>query len=257
MRNLFCFANAKTSKGEALGWRTAVLYLAPASLSGENVCVHSTAQCRMLCLNTAGRGRFNVVQQSRIRKTKFMNEHPAEFWEQVDSEIYNHEKYSLRKKLRPCVRINGTSDVLTRDMQTIMRLHPDTQFYDYTKDPKRMEDYIKRKLPSNYYLIYSFSGTHQSFKTADYVLGNGKNVSVVFNTKRGKPLPERWRGYVVLDGDTHDLRFHPDEQAVESWSGIGADTPETEGFVIGLRAKGKALGVVAHADSFIQPSDNA
>ncbi len=264
MKNLFCFNNAKTSKGEAFGWRTAILYLAPASLSGENVCKHSTAECRHLCLNTAGlAGVFKNIQESRIRKTKWMLENPAAFWQQVDREITNHENLThrqqtrLKRKFRPCVRLNGTSDIWNSDMETIMHRHPDTQFYDYTKDPERMTAFIKRKLPRNYYLIYSFSGTPQSVKTADYVLGNGKNVAVVFDTPKGKPLPDLWHYTTVLDGDKHDLRFHESERAVETWSGIGADSPECEVFVIGLRAKGKAVGVVAHTDSFVQPSSNA
>ena len=50
-------------------------------------------------------------------------------------------------------------------------------------------------------------------------------VAVVFSTKKGKPLPRKFKGYKVVDGDEHDLTFlHPN------------------GVVIGLRAKGKAIG---------------
>ena len=48
-------ANPKTVKGQKRGYMTAVLYLAPADLSGWNVCPESTAGCRAACLNTAGR----------------------------------------------------------------------------------------------------------------------------------------------------------------------------------------------------------
>ncbi len=260
MKNLFCFNNAKTHKGEAFGWRTAILYLAPASLSGENVCKHSTAECRLLCLNTAGMaGVFKNIQESRIRKTKWMLQNPAAFWQQVDREITNHENLThrqqtrLKRKFRPCVRLNGTSDIWNSDMETIMHRHPDTQFYDYTKDADRMRKYMRGELPPNYYLLYSFSGTQQSKDFCDIVLQNGFNVSVVFGIKRGDKLPQYWRGcYSVIDGDKHDIRFLPNEQGeliISDYFPQGS----REGNVVGLRAKGKAVGVVAHEKSFIQP----
>jgi hypothetical protein len=49
-------------------------------------------------------------------------------------------------------------------------------------------------------------------------------VAVVFDVKRGKPLPAAFMGASVIDGDMHDLRFLDGYQ----------------GAVIGLRAKGPA-----------------
>ena len=52
----------------------------------------------------------------------------------------------------------------------------------------------------------------------------GVNVAVVFDTKKGQSLPENWNGYPVYDGDDTDVRF----------------LDPKDGYVIGLRAKGKA-----------------
>jgi hypothetical protein len=46
----------------------------------------------------------------------------------------------------------------------------------------------------------------------------------VFDTKKGCELPDLWYGYEVVDGDSTDLRF----------------LDPKGGYVIGLRAKGKA-----------------
>ncbi|MEY4872441.1 MAG: hypothetical protein RLZZ563_1771 [Pseudomonadota bacterium] len=71
--------------------------------------------------------------------------------------------------------------------------------------------------------------------------------------KRGGKLPDYWRGcYSVIDGDKHDLRFLPNEQGELRISDYFPEGSR-EGNVIGLRAKGKAVGVVAHHESFIQP----
>jgi len=62
--------NAKTVKGEQLGFLTGILYLAPSDISGFNVCpMAKIAQCEKACLYTAGRGAFTSIQNARIAKT--------------------------------------------------------------------------------------------------------------------------------------------------------------------------------------------
>jgi hypothetical protein len=64
--------NAKTVKGEQLGFLTGILYLAPSDISGFNVCpLAKLAECEKPCLYTAGRGAFNSIQLARINKTKY------------------------------------------------------------------------------------------------------------------------------------------------------------------------------------------
>ena len=74
--------NAKTTKGESLGYLTAILYLAPSTLSGRNVCSHASEGCILSCLNLAGMGAFGNVQDARIAKTKAFFASPKAFVEQ-------------------------------------------------------------------------------------------------------------------------------------------------------------------------------
>lgn len=245
MKNLFNFTNAKTIKGERFGYRTAILYLAPAKVSGvANVCPHSTPECRGLCLNTAGLGGvFKSIQESRIKKTQWMVKHPDLFWSRVGIEIANHvtlthrHQVKLKRNLKPCVRINGTSDIYNEHMQALMYRFPDVMFYDYSKDIERIVDWTMGKMPMNYHLTYSYGGGSTS--NAMWCLENGVNVSVVFDTKRGKPLPTHHWGVRVIDGDEHDIRFLNKPQG--KW-----------GCIIGLRGKGKAIGYTADEHSFVQ-----
>ena len=48
--------NYKTVKGEKKGVITGILYLAPASISGWNVCPKASEGCKKACLYKAGRG---------------------------------------------------------------------------------------------------------------------------------------------------------------------------------------------------------
>ena len=81
------------------------------------------------------------------------------------------------------------------------------QFYDYTKDPERIRDYINGDLPDNYHLTYSVS--EKSLKTyVWYFLENGVNCSVIYRGEMPETL--NYGGVVykdLIDGDEHDLRF--------------------------------------------------
>ncbi len=61
--------NPKTIKGPKYKVMTAILYLAPAKISGFNVCPFAD-DCADNCLNTEGRGQMNAVQLGRINKTR-------------------------------------------------------------------------------------------------------------------------------------------------------------------------------------------
>ena len=82
--------NAKTIKGQKYKYMTAILYLAPQRTSGYNVCAMASAGCMASCLNTAGRGQMNSVQQGSINKTKWYFLERESFLNQLIKEINNH-----------------------------------------------------------------------------------------------------------------------------------------------------------------------
>lgn len=207
--------DAKTVKGEKKGYLTGILYLAPAETSGVNVCPFSTEGCRKACLFTAGRGRFNAVQEARISKTKFMLENPTAFYDSVVYDIQALVDKAKKLGMKPCVRLNGTSD-LPKLAKWFAPLFPKVQFYDYTKIPEPW----KRTMP-NYHLTFSLS--ESNYKEAVESYWHSVNVAVVFDTKRVQPLPKLWKHCRVVDGDLSDLRFK-----------------DPKGVIVGLRAKGKA-----------------
>lgn len=208
--------DAKTVKGEKKGYLTGILYLAPAETSGVNVCPFSTEGCRKACLFTAGRGRFNAVQEARINKTKFMLENPTAFYDSVVYDIQALVEKSRKLDMKPCVRLNGTSD-LPKLAKWFAPLFPKVQFYDYTKIPQPWT-----RIMPNYHLTFSRSEHNTDHCLA--ALNRGISVAVVYNTKRGQPLPKKGLfGVKVVDGDLSDLRFK-----------------DPKGVIVGLRAKGKA-----------------
>ena len=132
--------NAKTIKGQKQWYMTGVLYLAPAKLSGYEVCPMATAGCRAACLNTAGRAIFKAVQAARIAKTRMFFERRVAFMNQLVREIDNLIINAVSKDMIPCVRLNGTSDIVWENVRdwndekkNLMEYYPGLQFYGYTK----------------------------------------------------------------------------------------------------------------------------
>jgi len=221
---LLTVQNAKTIKGQPLGYLTGILYLAPATVGGPNLCAKSTPGCRDSCLFTAGRGIFPQVMAARIRKTQWLHSDRRGFLTQLESDISALVASAKRKKLTPCVRLNGTSD-LPWLAQHMTCKFPGVQFYDYTKLPG-----TRRRLTPNYHLTFSRSETNDRESMRE--LAAGTNVAVVFRVKRGGPLPRIWRGHRVIDGDKHDLRFLDPNPVVVGLREKGRARQDTTGFVV-------------------------
>jgi hypothetical protein len=209
--------NYKTSKGEKLGILTGILYLAPAKISGYEVCPRRSEGCTKACLFTAGMGAFSNVQQARINKTKLFFEEREEFMNQLRKDIAALIKKAKKMNMTPAVRLNGTSDIEWTRFG-IMEEFPELQFYDYTKVLNRLD----KEIPKNYHITFSKNEANDA--ESEVALKLGANVAVVFNTKKGEALPETWKGFPVFDGDDTDARF----------------LDPKGGYVIGLRAKGQA-----------------
>ena len=154
--------NAKTIKGEKIGYYTGILYLAPSDISGFQVCpLAKLAQCEKACLYTAGRGAFNSIQQARIEKTKYFFNDRNNFMINIYKDIEKGIKKAKQLNQELLIRLNGTSDIKWENVSfeyngitydNIMSAFPAVQFYDYTKIPNRVN------LPGNYDLTFSYSG---------------------------------------------------------------------------------------------------
>lgn len=224
-------SNAKTVKGQKYGYKTAVLYLAPAGLAFDALGIEGTmcamsgaAGCEGPCLNTAGRGQFDQIQQARINKTIYFLLDRIGFMQHLAHEIRVFVDRTRAEGYIPLVRLNGTQDhrwesePVELDGVTypnLMALFPDVQFYDYTKLANR------RGIPANYDLTFSYSGLPGFQPFVARALATGMRVAVVFRDRAS--IPAMFLDLPVVDGDDSDLR--------------PLDPP---GSIVALYAKGKA-----------------
>ena len=212
MFKLLSTANPKIQKGTKLGYLSFILHLAPATLSGKETCPKRTAGCTAACLNTAGRGGMfkkgettNMIQKARIRKTQQYFEQREQFLADLEADIKKGIKMAEKLGLKPCFRLNGTSD-LAVEKWGIIEKFPTVQFYDYTKVLGRKVAHLP-----NYHLTFSKADGNDA--DCAKALAQGMSVVAVYDK-----IPEG-----VPSADETDLRFL-----------------DPKGIMLGLKAKGKA-----------------
>jgi hypothetical protein len=116
------------------------------------MCPDASPECIRFCLNKAGRGgifkkgeKTNAVQEARKERTRQFVADP-QFFYNLDNEISRHANKASRLGLKPCVRLNGTSDIdwikATAFKGSLFDKWRNVQFYDYTKSFPRMVDFL-------------------------------------------------------------------------------------------------------------------
>jgi len=227
MKLLSVDTNAKTKKGQAAGYLTGILYLAPADMAmrGKNLCPHASEGCKTACLFSAGRGAMSNVVSARVNKTLYFFRNREAFLNDIRADIRALIKKAKKAGMLPCVRLNGTSDIPWHKFG-IMNEFSDVPFYDYTPNEGRMMEYLEGKLPQNYSL--TFSRKENNNDACLRVLSKGGNVAAVFSGD----VPETWEGYATTDGDKNDLRFLDAQNVIVALKAKGKAKQDTSGFVI-------------------------
>ena len=226
-------ADAKTVKGQKLGYLTGILYLAPSNIAGRgNVCpMAEKAGCLKACLYTAGRGAFNSIQQARIAKTQYFFDNQQAFMLDLYKSVQSVINKAKKQNLIPLIRLNGTSDIAWENIpvlsfKNIFEAFPDVQFYDYTKIPTR------KNIPENYDLTFSYSGIAEYQPIVKKALLNDKlsRIAVVFDKQEN--IPAEFLGREVLGGDNSDVRHLDKKGSIIALYAKGKAKRDNSGFVI-------------------------
>lgn len=218
--------NAKVGKGHP----TVSLALAPATGSGiANTCPAAVPSCIAACLgHSAGRMVMPAAGDAREWRTVLAATDPVAFLSIIAHEVGT----AVGQHRRIGLRLNIASDVRWERVAPWILTMRGVAAYDYTKWPLHLRD----GLDGSYRLTLSHAGAVNR-EACLSALDAGGNVAVVFATRRGEPLPPSWHGHRVIDGDLTDFR-----------------PGDPEGVVVGLRAKGGAIGAPIGTDEFVQPA---
>lgn len=251
--------NTKMDKSTGFGFFAPGLSLAPHKMAGVmNTCSHASLGCRSACLVSSGRAEMEsnkvigAIREGRVRRTLLYFYNKVAFGNLLYDAILYVIEQANQARLRPALRLNVLSDLMwevgTPSGRRVIQDHPDIQFYDYTKIPVRMGNFLSKskgmpsQWPENYYLTFSFSEANLPYVLK--ILEQGGNVAVPFDDSMGystdQPgwsesrvakaiLPHQWYSYPVIDGDLYDARFYDRTYF---------DLHKDAGFVVGLRVKG-------------------
>lgn len=219
------FANPKVFKNQKLGYVTSPLHLAPAKLSGYEVCPMRSKGCTAACLHTAGNPAYmKGKEKARVARTKMFFENRELFMTILYKEIENMFK-KHGKSL--CIRLNATSDIPWENTKyrgkNLMEHFPQVTFYDYTKRHNR------KNLPKNYTLTYSLA--EDNMDRAIKAFENGMNVAVVFRDELPNSFLLGSHLVTVLDGDVSDCRFLDKKNSIVGLKAKGKAKNDTSGFV--------------------------
>ena len=228
----FSIDSPKAIKADKFGHINAINYMAPHSTGSTdkrkfNLCPHSSAGCRDLCLGMySGQAAIvsdlekgtNATRESRKAKAHWFMSDRRAFMAEMAQHVCAMARKARRESKEIAVRPNGSTDIAfervpTDNGQPLPFRFPKIQFVDYTKTVRRVLDTNR---PDNYHLTFSLSETNEA--KAAQVLTAGYNVAVVF----GDGQPSTFMGHRVIDGTKHDLR-HLDPSPV----------------IVGLDPKGK------------------
>lgn len=207
-----------------------------ATATRHNSCAFACT-CSKVCLATySGNLALPDQQEYEFAKTLLYLANPGWFTDRLNVEIAKFENrahngftYEGRHydNARVHVRLNGGSDIDWTKANGIIRRRPDTQFYDYTKDPFLANEYTLDMLPPNYHLTFS-AGTNDRATYA--AISRGMNVAVVL-----KDFPDDLGSlrhlfpdvvsildeYTLIDGTKHDARVLDPDRSIVCLKPIG------------------------------------
>lgn len=239
--------NGKLAKSAGTEYRNCRLSLAPADVSGYEMCSSRTTGCTDACVGkTAGRVViWKSVMQARIRRTRLFVENRDKFIFDLYKDLEKVSAIATAEGRKVACRLNTFSDqpweVILPQLFTDFA---DIQFYDYTKIRGRMLRFVFGSFPPNYYLTYSLNeNTPAGF--ANTILTNGGTVTAAIDIsiRSSAALPEYFSvdgagpNWPAVDGDSNDLRFL-----------------DPRGSVVLLRAKGNLL---SKPNDFVRSADGS
>jgi len=253
-----------------LGVKTIGMPLSPAYQHNKYKVCPNSASCKESCLGTTSGNYSNEdwwPQQNSVNKTHAFLSEPGALAVALHNEITKEKLGAEIDGKKLAVRMNVLSDTDPRVWESLIKQHPDVDFYDYTKmnyDP----------IAPNHHYTYSSTGVsqpkentgldedinnpNQNWKQMRQRLDTGSNVAMVFTHNRHLPREvhdqEAGKTYKVIDGTTHDYR--PLDKQPE-----GAD-----GVIVGLRnldhnkgrdvAAEKSQGFMVHYDPKVEMQPN-
>lgn len=200
-------SSTKVELGQGFGYYTSVMYLAPARLSGFEVCGGRSNECTKGCLSHKS-GHLAFHQAASIFKTWWYFTDRQSFNDAVLAELVSAHNKARRKGFSLAIRMNGTSDIPFKAVYNWAEENA-VQCYEYTK----LRSVIAKHIHGidNVHRTFSIDERHSSFLFGKSFCELGGNASIVIPSARKAKAEAiealQTLNLPIVDGDEHDLRF--------------------------------------------------
>ena len=194
-------SSQKIEKGKKENYDTLILYLSAGKNAGKDLCTFASTGCRLACLVESGHALLEKrAGKAKIAIARMIKSWVAIYRKDICDLLLMHEiklaKKNAEKNGRKfSVRLNGTSDI---EFYDVINSFPGIQFYDYTKNPNRID------LP-NYHLTFSYSNQAKArFDHYKQAIQRGQSIAfpvVASDYENALALAD------CYDMDKTDLRF--------------------------------------------------
>lgn len=227
----------------------------------RDLCPFASDGCLASCLFTSGNGRYENVQNGRLRKTMLYILEPEEFMKRAAKDAAKIAAKALELGLSLAFRFDGTSDEVTAfildrydlwrdlvtemlakiakrrklDLAALLGVFDAADYYTYTKRPRAG---WRRRLMEHFgrlHITYSFHEGPKAPKHAREYLKAGHGVAVVMDkaTKARALSLGSWLDAPTIDGDEHDARhLGPERGHIVALLAKGKARKDTTGFVV-------------------------
>lgn len=189
------------------------LDLAPYNTSGYNTCKHA-GKCAEVCIGLhSGLNVMPTSIQAKINKTHMFFEEREKFFKFLHYDL-NKLNNSEDERLT-LVRGNVDSDLPWEVICPDIFNYSNITFFDYTKYTNRAIAFVKKELPKNYELTYSYN-EKSDLRKVNYILKKGGRINLVSSIRYKyndlKSIPDKvkigTKTWKTVDGDLHDARLN-------------------------------------------------
>lgn len=209
--------------------------------AGFTVCPDSSAGCRAACcVSASAQGQLNSVQESRNRKTVFLQTHRQEFIRILKSEIQTQLDKAAFYGHEVRFRLNVDSSIPwhSEEYGEIPQSFPHQLFYDYhpLKALNSRRHWKLSDIPPNLRICWSKKET-DSWQAVEAAVSDLQSVAVVFHDD----APHR----VGRGAYAQQLPRFVDLPSLGKWPVVDGDysddrTEDPKGLIIGLRLKSRS-----------------
>lgn len=197
-----------------------------------SLCSNFSKGCEAVCLKTSGQLVFGTSKKARILRTLLYHNHSQVFLAYVERDLVKLQTKAAKANKILVVRFDTLSDTDPAFYRELMDKLGLCGFVDYTKNPRKYQDYLDGKLHAHHHL--TFSRAENNAPQARWFVANGGTATVVVRDQAAldRYLTTGFEGFPAVDGTLSDRRWEDPKGSFVLLKALGKAKKDLSGFVV-------------------------